>query len=127
MALITILPAAFVVNALVTLNPGEDAVPESLTVIAPAPLKVRAPIVSFVVPPLPLVILSVERSATFTVLIVPVPSTVPWFKVTVGETAVVVLTTNLAPLPLRVIPLLPLIAPVLLKMRDPPLMVVAPE
>ncbi len=59
-------------------------------------------------------------------LIVPVPSSVPSVSATAGEIATELVWSNLAPLPLTLIPLLLLIAPVPLRIIVPAVIEVAP-
>ena len=87
--------------------------------IVAEPLKESVPMVSTSMPPLPLMIVFDPRSATFTVLMVPVPASEPLVRVTVGVTAADVLRlSNLAP-PVIAMPLLLLIEPVLSNFNVP--------
>ena len=65
-------------------------------------------------------------SPTFTVLMVPLPVTVPWVRVTTGVAATLLVCRSFAPLPLMVMPLLALTAPLPLRVRVPSETSVAP-
>ena len=120
--IVTVPLAGVVVKEPVTTRPADPAV---FTLIVASPLKVSEPSVIAVVVPSPLVTVAVERSATVTAESVPVPSTVPFWSVTAGVTAVAVLVcTNLPPY--TATPLDPLIEPPVPIFTVPLLTVVGP-
>jgi hypothetical protein len=121
--LTTIWPAALVASVVV-LTTGE--VEDVVRLSAAAPWKVSDPTVSAPAVPLPLATTLPAELATVSVLIVPVPSTVPLVSVTAGETGFPLACTNRAPAPLTLMPLLVLMSPLPLRTSAPPVMLVAP-
>ena len=104
----------------------ETLLPSAARSMVAAPRKSRAPMVRVPMPPEPGVRILAEESATDSALMVPVPLTEPWVRVTTGARATVPWWSRAASAPLMVRAPEPARAPAPLKARVPPVTLVGP-
>ena len=120
-------PAAALLTKLVTTSGAAGLAPSLKRLRFAPPARVSVPMVR-AAPPRPslLEMMPPVAAPTFTVVNVPLPVSVPWVRVTVGATATLLVSTNLAPEPLTVMPPEAFTDPEPLRARAPLLTEVAP-